>query len=535
MSSLDALSIAAGSLFATQQQLAIMSENIGNAQNQNYNTQTAQTESTGPSGSAVTVSVQRAVNEVLQNEVLGQTSTAGNAAFVNSVYSQLETLTGSNSDSPVLSQAMTQLLNAFQGYQTSPESTTAQNGVVSAAQNLVTQMQNIQNGISTIQTQTQQGVTTDLGTLNSSLTQIQTLNTQIVAGQALGQNTSSLADQRDSLISTVANLIPVRQQQNADGSVYLSTTGGLSLVDSQASQFTYTPPPNYTPTYSATGASTPTPNSLLSAGTISLTSDPNNTALNSAFAGGQIGGELNTLRTDTSAVNSNDPSMAPLAKVQQQLSYLAEQLYDPQAGDVAGTNYGTTFQQAFGGTGSDSADTAGAATNLANSLFTSSAGTTDAATVATLQVNTTLTGNSPAPLSTILNQNNAANVVTFLSTGNVSVTDANNGTTSTVSYAFPGSTGTPAVPGDIPGQATSLADLPQLFAVDQSTRASQADDSSQTAATNLSTTSTSYRGQVGVSVDQQLELMVVLQNSYNAASKVISTISQLEQQLFQAA
>jgi flagellar hook-associated protein 1 FlgK len=238
--------------------------------------------------------------------------------------------------------------------------------------------------------------------------------------------------------------------------------------------------------------------------------------------------------------------MAPLAKVQQQLAYLAEQLYDPQAGTAAGgtgtpptagadTNYGTAFQQAFGGVGSGSEDTAGAATNLANSLFTSSAGTTNAATVATLQVNTTLTGNSPSPLSTILNQDNAANVVTFLSTGNVSVTDANNDTTSTVSYTFPGSTGSPAVPGDIPGQAASLVDLPQLFAVDQSTRASQADDSSQTAATNLSTTTTSYRGQVGVSVDQQLELMVVLQNSYNAASKVIGTISQLEQQLFQAA
>ena len=40
------------------------------------------------------------------------------------------------------------------------------------------------------------------------------------------------------------------------------------------------------------------------------------------FSGGQIGAQLNILRSDSTAIQSTDPSMAPLAKLQQQLQRL---------------------------------------------------------------------------------------------------------------------------------------------------------------------------------------------------------------------
>jgi flagellar hook-associated protein 1 FlgK len=531
MSSLDALSIAANSLLVTQQQLAVVSQNIGNSQNSNYNARTAETQSIGADGNSVSVTVTRAVNQILQNEMLAQTTASGGATVTNQVYQQLEALTGGNTTSPALASAMEQVLNAFQGYQSAPESVAAQNGVISAAQNLATQIQSISSGLATIQNQTQSTVTSDVTTLNNALTQLNQINGSIVAYSAAGQSTAGLEDQRDQLIAQVATYLPVRQQQNSDGSVYLYTPGGVALVDGSATQFAYQPPGTYTPSYSATGASTPTPNNSTSGGIIYNAADPSQTALNTAFSGGKIGAEINMLRTDTAAVNSSDPTMAPIAKAQQQLAYLTEQLYDPNAGQVGSSFYGTAFQQVFGGVGSASNDAAGAASNIANSLFTSTTGT--AATPGTLQVNPALVGTSSLP--SVLTQQNAANVVNFLSTGTATVTDGANNTQTTVTYSFPGNNGSPAVPGTITGQAISLAGLPQAFAADESGRAAQAQDASQTATTNLATTTTSYKGQTGVSIDQQLELMVVLQNSYNAASKVISTINQLQQQLFNAA
>ena len=80
----------------------------------------------------------------------------------------------------------------------------------------------------------------------------------------------------------------------------------------------------------------------------------------------------------------------------------------------------------------------------------------------------------------------------------------------------------------------TLSQIATIIASDQSSRSSAAQTAATTAGTNLSTAQTSYQAQSGVNLDQQLSLLVVLQNSYNAAAKIIGAVDKLQQTLFAA-
>lgn len=495
MSTINALSAATSALFATQQQLGVVAENVGNAQNPNFTQRNATTSNPQPQALGfVKVTVTRAVDQTLQNEVLSQQTASGGAAYVNQLYTQLDSLTGSNTTNPVLSTAIGDMVTAFQNFQSQPESQTAQVRVLSAAQNLVQQVQNLTNGIQSLRAQTGNDVATNLTTLNTSLKQIQTLNNQIVATRANGSSSADEEDQRDQLIAQVAAMVPIRQQQNNDGTTYLYTPDGVTLLDQTASQFGFNP-------NSSPAGQTPVAGQQPS-GVIYLTTDPSQTAINSSFSGGEIGSALNVLRGDTAAIQSTDPSMAPLAKLQQQLNNFADLLY------AAPPATPTAFQAAYNNASPTTTN------ELASDLFIIKPATATSPNDANnLEVNPALTSVvSPNTAIQTIKQSAGAAITAVLSQ----------------SLAFGGgTTNIAATPG-------TLSQIATIIASDQSSRSSAAQTAATTASTNLTTAKTSYQGASGVNLDQQLSLLVVLQNSYNAAAKIIGAVDKLQQALFAA-
>ena len=495
MTTINPFSAAESALFTTQQLLGVVSENVGNSQNQNFTQLNATTSNPDPQAQGFTkVTVTRAVNQTLQSEVLSQTTASGNAAYVNQFYNQLDTLTGSNTTSPVLSTAVTQLATAFQAFQSQPENQTAQNQVLSAAQNLVQQVTTLTSGITSLQSQTQAGVTSDVKTLNSALTQLQTLNTQIVATRAAGGSSVDEENQRDQLIAQVAKLVPIRQQQNNDGTTYLYTPDGVTLLDQTASQFAFDPSTSAPGQTSVAGEPT--------SGVLYLATDPNNTAINGSFSGGEIGAQLNILRADTAAIQSTDPSMAPLAKLQQQLNAFVDLFY------VASPGTATAFQAAYNNASPTNTN------ELASNLFVINTATPTSPNDANnFVVNPALTSIvSPNTAIQTIKQSAAAAVTAVLGQ----------------SLTYGGGTT------NINATSGTLSQIATIIASDQSSRSSAAQTAATTAGTNLSTAQTSYQAQSGVNLDQQLSLLVVLQNSYNAAAKIIGAVDKLQQTLFAA-
>ncbi len=468
MGLLSILNSAAQSLLNVQTQLNTVSNNISNANSPNYTQRNATVVEEDPSADNGfdQIVVNRAVNTTLQQEVLNQSSTSAQSTFVNGIYTQLEQLDGSSSGTPTLSAALQSFVSAVQAFQATPEDQPAQQQVIQAGQNFANSIQTIADGVEQISQQVQSQTSSDVSTLNTTLSSIASLNTQIVEAKADGQPTAALEDTRDAAIQQVSNLVPVQLTQNADGSISLSTPSGVQLVGLQSASFAFN---------SATD-------------TIYSANDPAQTPLNTAFNTGQISAELSTLDTSAAGVASQTPSQAPLQKIRDQLNALVDLFVNPVS-----TGTPTAIQSAY-----DDATPVNTG-ELPTSFFTLPSPLTAGTERFSLQVNAnllngtnTLKESAATPLLNALTATNQTFSAGGLSLSNVSVSAVTDG-----------------------------------IANNETARAQQAQSDQQTSATALATTQTTYANATGVNVDQQLAQLIVLQNSYGASAKVISVVDQL--------
>ncbi|HLZ65215.1 MAG TPA: flagellar basal body rod C-terminal domain-containing protein [Aliidongia sp.] len=581
MSLLSILSNATNALLNSQAQINVVSTNIGNAQNPNYSQRSADVIDKTPQngGGTQVVDVTRAVDNTLQNNYLGQTTNAAAANTVNQLYTQLEQLTGSSTASPVLSSALQTFQNAWAALQATPEDTTAQAQVLNSAQALVSTIQNVSHGVEQIAGQVTTQLGTDVSTLNSSLSQIASLNAQIVTGRNAGRDTTALEDTRDQLITTVAGLVPIQQQHNTDGSIYLSTPSGVTLVQQSGSSFAY------------------------DAGTDSLynTNDPTKTSLNRALTNGQIGAEigilantgsqaasdvnslngyLGQLSTINAAVTAGTATPAQLAQqaalvtaIQAQLpatvtvgpngeQYLSLPTVPPTPlADAAGAHplaYNSTTNTVYLASDPTQASLNAAlnpgtiATDVAS--FTPVANPTATGVGVLDKLRSQLNGladlfyvpppGTPSAFQAAYNPNATAGADFFSGTTGGSsdrftltlqatAATLNTSVATNVAAAFTATT-TSFSAGGLSTGPTNYLGVANAIASNQSGSAAQATSNQTTAAANTSAAQQAYRSVTGVSSDQQLAQLVALQNAYSAAAKIISTVQELETTLLNA-
>ena len=457
-----------------QQEIGVVSNNIGNAQNTSYVSESATVVDTA-AGAVIDVSPN--IDQTLEQEMFAQSAVANGQGYLSQVYQQLEQLDGSSSGTPSLSSAAGGLVSAFQAYDASPDSTSAQQGVLQAAEQLVSTVHSLSDGIEQIATQTQTQTESDVSSLNSDLSNIASLNQKIVAAKSAGQSTANLITQRAAALSDASIYLPIKSTPNADGSINLSTPGGVSLVDgTTASAFTYKPYTLGTDGKQGTDAS------------ISLVGS-SGTSLNGAFSGGKIGSELNIMRVDDAGANSTDPSVAPLEKMRRQLDAFVDQFYSSDASTP------TAFQKAY------NSGTA-ASGELASNFFVignqSPGGSPQGAgddrmnfeiNPALLNGKSTIKASSAAAVVAALTANSASNVSA----------------------------------GDIQGFTGTISGLADAIATNQTENASQVGTNATQSAANYSAVQTAYSNETGVNMDAQLSQLIVLQNSYSASARVITT------------
>jgi flagellar hook-associated protein 1 FlgK len=244
--SLDiALQYAVSGLDAMQAQIQVASGNIANAQTPGYSEETLpQTSDPATNGGAgvVTGEVQRATDPLLQQALLGQATTAGNAATTNTFYQQVEALFGQVGSGTTIADTLNNFASAMQTAAATPQDTIAQVSAVNAGQQLAQQLNSLSSNIQGLRQSADQQVGTDVQTANNTINTIAQLNGQISQLQALGQSTATLQDQRDQAVSQLAQLVGIQTYTGAGGMLDVITTQGASLVDgSTAQQFSFAP------------------------------------------------------------------------------------------------------------------------------------------------------------------------------------------------------------------------------------------------------------------------------------------------------
>ncbi len=328
--------IALSGLNAAQSGLDVVSQNIANASTPGYvrkrlNLSALVAPTTG-AGEGVMIQSVSLVSSAFQANALNATSAQqGYATSVSQVLNTAQSYLNEPSSSGI-SQQLANFWSAFDGVANAPTQLAPRQQLIAQAQNLTQTFNQLSQNYVNLYNSTVGAIGTNLQSVNSMLSQVAQLNTQIVSAGPASSNT--LIDQRNQLVSNLASSIGVTVQNQPNGSVNL-LVGGVMVVQDGVN--------------SSLSVNAPTAPPMPSSSSVSVVSSQGGVAV--PLTSGAVGGLLST-------VNSSLPSYS--SSLDQVASNLATTVNTQLAAGDSYPNNGTTAQSGapmfvFGGSGTANA------------------------------------------------------------------------------------------------------------------------------------------------------------------------------------
>ncbi|MDR3660924.1 MAG: flagellar hook-associated protein FlgK [Mycobacterium sp.] len=477
MSLASALAIATGGLTNVTSQLAVVSQNVSNANTAGYTREIGQQTALSADGlplGVLTGPTVRSINTTLQAEAWQQDATVAGMTVTSTALSAIDSALGTPGDDDDLASLTGALNDAFTTLSANPSSSTEQTAVVTAASNLTNAINSLAQAVGTQRQTANDSVIQETSQLNTALASIGTLSTQISSLSNQGTSTAALEDQRDAAMSTVAQLTGASFVAQSDGSVQVILPSGTTLptdgsADIQLAESQLMP--------------------QFAARRVTL----DGRDITSQLTGGSIGANLTLRDTTMPTVQAElDEFSHDLAT---QFSAAGLQLFTDGSATVAPAATTGPVQAGYLG--------------LANKIQVNPAVTADPSLVQQGTGGTTIDASDQTVIDTVLNQ-------AF-------------GPASAASAPAPqvrglGQAGTLSAPFSKP---RTLADFASDIVSAESSASSDASASLTTAQAAQTTLNNSVAAVSGVSVDTEMSTMIGLQNAYAASARVITAVQSM--------
>ncbi len=234
MSISSAMNNAASGLAAASRMAEVIASNTANALTDGYAKREVILSSASTGGGVRIDGIARQVSESLLQEKREADAAAANATTYSEALSKIETLIGTPGDGGSLSDSLSTFDSALIDASASPESSTTLLAAVNAAIDVTEKLADISDGVQSIRLDADKAISQQVDSLNSTISQIADLNKAISRASAVGNDASSLMDQRQSLIDSIAEIVPLRTVERSGNQVALYTSGGLALLDGTA-------------------------------------------------------------------------------------------------------------------------------------------------------------------------------------------------------------------------------------------------------------------------------------------------------------
>lgn len=224
------LGIAQSGLAVTADQTAVISRNVANAgvsgaSRKNANVVTA------AGGGIRLASITRVTSDALFRNVLATTSSASNQAALVEALERLDQTVNDPELDTSPAALVTALQSAMQQYAENPSNGTFARTAVAAANDLAVALNTASQTVQEVRQQADADMAASVDKLNSLLSQFQTLNVAIVKGTRAGTDVTDQLDARDNVLTSIAEQIGVRVVMRADGDMALYTDSGVTLFD----------------------------------------------------------------------------------------------------------------------------------------------------------------------------------------------------------------------------------------------------------------------------------------------------------------
>jgi flagellar hook-associated protein 1 FlgK len=235
------LTNAVSGLRVNQDSLEILSRNIANSGTPGYHRQSLNVVDHNSQNStyARSVGVDRAFNASLQTYYTRQVADTANAGVQASYLDRLQGFMGKPGSAGSLDAVYGQMKNAMQALATSPDDFTTRSQAVASAQTMVETLNRLSNTVQGMRQEVEGQIASSVHNVNGMLNSLVEVNNRLLDLGMTDSARAALLDQRDRLVSGVAEVVDVRADYRSDGTVALMTRSGVGLLDHGVSVFKF--------------------------------------------------------------------------------------------------------------------------------------------------------------------------------------------------------------------------------------------------------------------------------------------------------
>ncbi len=242
MSISGTLSNALSGLGAASRAAEVVSSNISNALTDGYGRRELQLSATslaGQGGGVRVTGVARMADLALISDRRAADADLGKSGVFQNFYAELEASIGLPGSEGSLSSRINKLETSLIEASSRPDSQPRLMSVLRAAEGVSSQMRTISSDIQNMRKDADTSIATAVAELNNRLQKIADINHKIRAHTGAGRQASGLMDQRQAMIDSISEMVPIRELPRDHGEVALITKGGAILLDGKAATFSF--------------------------------------------------------------------------------------------------------------------------------------------------------------------------------------------------------------------------------------------------------------------------------------------------------
>ena len=234
----DALSTARASIAHASLESTILARNISGANEPGYARRGVEVIS--GDGDDLRAVVVRASSEGLQRAMLDATASAARASTMSDGLDRLQAVMGDGQLEGSPSWLISKLQTSLQDYAASPADPNLGVATVQSARDLESGLNAAAKTVLGVRRDADKAISASVSYINTSLTELTSVDAAIVAGRTSGRDLSNHLDRRDQLIAAVAEEVGISVIHRADGGVTLTTDSGLVLFNRTARSVAFT-------------------------------------------------------------------------------------------------------------------------------------------------------------------------------------------------------------------------------------------------------------------------------------------------------
>lgn len=235
-----ALNFARASLATVAGQTAVASRNVSNAGNTDYARKQATVTSLSAGMLAVTGQT-RSTDELLLDKLMTATSNAGAGASLLDGLKRLSETVGDPESSLSPAGMLGKLQQALQLYEQNPADSARAQGAVQAANGLARSLNQATSTIQSVRSEADAGISDAVGKINTLLQQFKEVNSAITSASGSSAEMTENMDTREKLAREMSELIGIRIVRRPNNDMALYTDGGVTLFETEPRTVSFQP------------------------------------------------------------------------------------------------------------------------------------------------------------------------------------------------------------------------------------------------------------------------------------------------------